>query len=105
MTIIKFNKNKNFYLKVLIIFLPVIIIETVGLISLYSQTVVVNYSADQARAELQSVQAQEAEANNQIFGLFASQNVGSFSQSHGLVIDDQPQYLETNSKWAFASQY
>ncbi|MCL5733665.1 MAG: hypothetical protein M1334_03335 [Patescibacteria group bacterium] len=105
MTIIKFNKNKNFYLRVLIIFLPIIIIETVGLISLYSQTVVINYNAAQTKAELQSVQAREAEANNQIFGLFASQNVVNFSQSHDLAIDNQPQYLETNSKWAFASQY
>lgn len=89
----------------MIIFLPIIIVETIGLIYLYSQIVTLNYGVDQDKIDIQKVQAQSAEVNNQIFGLFSSQNVGSFSAAHNLIVDNNPQYLETNSKWAFVSQY
>jgi cell division protein FtsL len=105
MTIIKLNQNKDFYLRILIIFLPIIIIETTGLIFLYNQTVTLNNEITQAKVAIQGIQGQSAEINNQIFDLFASQNVAKFVDASGLVVENNPQYVETNSKWAFASQY
>lgn len=105
MTIIRLSQNKDFYLRILVIFLPIIIIETAGLIFFYNQTVTLNNGIDQAKIAIQGVQGQSAEINNRIFDLFASQNVISYAEANGLVAEEKPQYVETNSKWAFASQY
>jgi cell division protein FtsB len=93
MTFIQPNKT-NFFLRLFLVFLVVGLMGgTFWLITLYNQTVNLNHEVAAARAELDSVGAENTALNNQIITTLGNTDqLTAMATSDGLVIA-KPQYV------------
>jgi hypothetical protein len=71
------------------------------LIVLYNRLVNLNHGLLQMKAEFQDVQAKNSEIESNIFNLIGGQDQKSAAGK--FVQEKNPEYLEINSKWSYAS--
>lgn len=76
----------------------------IWLIILYNSFVNMNQGAVQMKAQISGLQAQNAELKDKVFSFFDTQNLQNLAARRHLVQDKNPQYLEINPQWSFASQ-
>lgn len=80
-----------------------LIISVFWLIVVYNRVVNFEHGISAVKSELKSVQAENVELKEKIFGLFDEKNVSRLDV--GLVKDKNPEYLEVAPRWSFASHY
>jgi len=80
-----------------------LILGTFLLVVLYNRMVNFNHNLSATRSELQKIQAQNAELKDKVFSLFDSRS--SYDFEGKLIQDKNPQYLEIDPKWSFASRF
>jgi len=105
MTFIQPEKNNGFLGKFLMILMVGLFSGAIWLVVLYNNTVNLAHGAAEMRTELQSVQSQNAEAENKMFTLLTQSASAELVKKDNLVQDKNPEYLETNSQWLYASHY
>jgi|YelNatPaOPRAMG01_1025707.scaffolds.fasta_scaffold04990_11 cell division protein FtsL len=101
MTFIDFKKQNNYPIVILSI---LAIISFVFMVVLYNQTVNLNYSIGQIKNQITQSQAHTDEIQTQILSILNSSNASNEAKKMGLIVDNNPQYLQANSRWAFAFQ-
>ena len=101
MTFIQFEKQNNYPIIVLSI---LAIIGFVSVAVLYSQTVNINYSIQQAKSQITQSQTDADVVQGKILSILNSSNAINEAKTMGLIVDNNPQYLQANSQWAFAFQ-
>ena len=94
MTFIRPNKNSI----ALRIFLAIVITTLVGgtfwLITLYNQTVNLNHEISAAKAQLDTIGAENTAINNKIMTMLGdADQLTALATSDGLVVDSRPQYV------------
>jgi len=94
MTFYKPDKNNT----VLRIFLAIVIMSLVGgtfwLITLYNQTVNLNHEISAAKAQLDTIGAENTAINNKIVTMLGdTDQLTAMATSDGLVVDARPQYV------------
>jgi len=76
-----------------------------GMVALYNQTVNLNQNITAAKAQLNTIGSENTTLSNQVMAtLGASDNVQNIVSQDGLIVDNNPQYLQTNQQWPIASQ-
>ena len=103
MTILRPHKKITLLTKLLIVLVIPFALEIVFLVKLSNQTVNLRHEMSKINLEIQNAQNENVEIKDKIFTLFNNQNLADFSQTHGLVQDKNPEYLEVNQKWAVVS--
>jgi hypothetical protein len=76
----------------------------VWLVVLYNQTVNIDHGLEKAKTEIQKLQAGNAELQDVLFGFFDDTKVELFAKENNLIKEKNPQYIETDGQWEFASQ-
>lgn len=104
MTFIQPKKGSSVLNKILILLVAALVLGAFWMVILYNSFVNLNHGLSGLRLGFQQTQAQNAELKDKIFHLFDSANLGSFNNSR-LIQDKNPEYLELNSKWSYASHY
>lgn len=93
MTFIQPNKQNILFSLFLVLIVVGLIGGTFELITLYNQTVSLNYEISTAKAELNSIGAENTTLNNQIITTLGnSSQLAALATADGLVIA-QPQYM------------
>ena len=87
-------------LTILVVFL---VLGGVSLVVLYNRIVNFNHNLGEAKAELSDLQSQNADIKDRLFTLLDLDGNSAVFGGHGLIEDKNPQYLEINSKWSYAS--
>jgi len=103
MTFIQPNKNSSIFNKVLAVLVVCLILDGVSLVVLYNRTVNFNHGTAEMKAEFSTLQSQNADFKDKIFKLLNVGRDSAVSGDHKLIEDKNPQYLEINSKWSYAS--
>jgi len=103
MTFIQPNKNSGVLNKILAVLIVCSILGGVSLVILYNRIVNFNHGLSEAKAEFSSLQSQTADTKDKIFKLLDADRDSAAFKDHGLIEDKNPQYLEVNSKWSYAS--
>ncbi len=109
MTFIQPNKNSGILNKILAVLVICSVFSGAALVVLYNRIVNFDHGLDKAKAELASLQSQNADAKDKIFELLDTDKDSAALKDYGLVEDKNPQYLEISSKdensqqWSYAS--
>ncbi|GEM_PF-1132094 len=105
MTFIQPKKGSSTLLnKTLLLLIAGLVLGAFWIVILYNSFVNFNHGLSGLRLEFQQVQAQNAELKDKIFHVFDSAKTNNFNGTQ-LVQDKNPEYLEVNSKWSYASGY
>lgn len=104
MTFIQPNRDSSLSNKILVILILCLVFGTLWLIVLYNKYVNFSHGLSQMRSEFKEIQAQNAELKEKIFNLVDISNLEKFNGSN-FIQDKNPQYLEIDSKWSYASRY
>lgn len=92
-------------MNILLIFLGApAILGFIYVIILYNQTVDLKHSIADMKAETQKIEVQSADLKDQYFAIFDPAKVESTAKARGLVKENKPAYLESNT-WALASHF
>jgi len=77
-----------------------------GMVGLYNETVNLNHNIAAAKAELDTIGAQNTTLSNQVIATLGSGNALTAAiAANGLVADQKPQYFQqTDPSWPIASQ-
>lgn len=79
-----------------------IVLGSFWLVVIYNNIVDLRHDISSAKADFDALQAQNSELRSRVFALL---DVSDLKESSlGLVQDKNPEYLEINSKWSFASE-
>ena len=103
MTILQPHKKITLLTKILIVLVIPLALGIGYLVMLSNQTVNLRHEISKINLEIQKVQNENVEIKDRIFALFDNQSLADFSQTHALVQEKTPEYLEVNQKWATAS--
>jgi cell division protein FtsB len=94
MTFIQPNKNSSLFRFLLILMVIGLVGGTFWLIMLYNRTVAMEHEIAAAKAELDTIGAQNTALNNQIITTLGNTNeLTALATSDGLVMDAKPQYV------------
>ena len=94
MTFIKPNKNSNLFRFLLALIVVLLVGGTFWLIMLYNHTVAMGQEIAAAKAELDTIGAQNTALNNQIVTkLGNTDQLTAIATADGLVMDAKPQYV------------
>jgi len=104
MTSIQPNKEKKFSWGLIALLGMPLIFGVVFLIASYNQIVNLEHEIKTSRAEVQNIQAENAESKDKIFNLLSAQNIEFLAAERKLVKEKDPEYIQAH-KWAVASQY
>lgn len=104
MTVIKPNKGKSFWNKLLVFSCVPLLAGIAWLVLLYNQTVNIGHGLEKASADLRKLQGQTAELQDTLFNFFDGKRIEVFAKENRLIKEKNPEYLEINSQWVFASQ-
>jgi cell division protein FtsB len=112
MTFIQPNKKFNASLASLILVVLVcgVAAGVFGMVALYNSTVNLSHNIAAAKAELDSIGAQNTTLNNEILAATTGAQLTNLAQADGLVTDPRPQYFAENQNqsqtdaWPLASQ-
>ncbi|MBI2034020.1 MAG: hypothetical protein HYT13_02900 [Candidatus Liptonbacteria bacterium] len=103
MTILQPHKKITLLTKLLIVLAIPLALEIVYLVMLSNETVNLRHEISKINLEIQKVENDNVEIKDEIFSLFDNQSLADFSQTHALVQEKNPEYLEVNQKWAIVS--
>jgi cell division protein FtsB len=103
MTFIQPNRSSNILSKILIVLAACLVLGGLSLIVLYNRMVNFNHGAGEMKAEYLALQSQNAEIKDEVLKLFDVGNDSAVLSGHKLIEDKNPQYLEIDSKWSYAS--
>lgn len=94
MTFIKPNKNNALFRFLLALIVVGLVGGTFWLITLYNRTVNLDHEIATAKAQLDSIGAENAAINNRIVTILGnSDQLAAVATSDGLVVDAKPQYM------------
>lgn len=95
MTFIQPNKNSSLLRFLLILVVIGLVGGTFWLIMLYNHTVAMEHEIAAAKAELDTIGAQNTALNNQIITTLGNTDqLTALATSDGLVVDAKPQYVD-----------
>lgn len=104
MTFIQPKKGSNILNKILILLAAGLVLGAFWMVILYNNYVNLNHGLSNLRLEFKQVQAQNAELKDKIFRALDLAKSNNPSDRR-LIQDKNPEYLEVNSKWSYASGY
>jgi len=104
MTFIQPKKGNGILNKILLLLAAGLVLGAFWMVILYNGFVNFNHGLSGLRLEFQQVQAQNSELKDKIFHLFDSVKANNANGAQ-LIQDKNPEYLEVNSKWSYASGY
>ena len=70
----------------------------------YNKTVDLNHDIVLAKAQLDTIGAQNTALNNDVIAMLGGEQVGALAAADNLVQDNKPQYFSINQQWPIASQ-
>lgn len=105
MTFIQPNKEKNSFNKAAAILVVCLIFAVVWLVMIYNRFVNVSHGISQAKADFQTVQAENAELKDRIIKLTDSINSGNTVAKNNLIREKNPAYFEIASQWSYVSEH
>ena len=79
-----------------------VLLGTFYLVALYNNVVNLNHNVAAAKAQLETIGAQNAILNNQVVAQLGNVESGDLATADGLVEDNHPQYFSTS--WPIASK-
>jgi len=104
MTFIQPPRSNNLLNKILLFLILGLIFGTYWLITLYSNSVGLTHGILDMRSQISQIQTQNAELKNKVFSLLDSANLQNLAKDRQLIQEKNPQYLEVDKQWSFASQ-
>lgn len=104
MTFIQPNKNSGILNKILAVLVVAMVFGGISIVVLYNKVVNLNHGVGELKAEFVALQSENAESQDKIFKLLDVGNDSAvLAADYKLVEDKNPEYLEINSKWYYAS--
>ncbi|HUC31504.1 MAG TPA: hypothetical protein VMR99_02325 [Candidatus Paceibacterota bacterium] len=104
MTFIQPTKHINILNAVIALLVIALLGGTVWLVIAYNKTVDLSQDIISAKAQLDSVGAQDTALNNQALATLGGADFTSLAAADGLVEDKNPQYFTIDQQWPIASQ-
>lgn len=104
MTFIQPTKHLNILSVVIAALVIALLGGTFGLIVAYNKTVDLSHDIASAKAQLQTVGAENTALNNRILATLGGAGFTQLAQADGLVLDKNPQYYTIDQQWPLASQ-
>lgn len=105
MTIVTHHKTEHSYRLPLALLGTLVICALVLGLFWYNQIVNLTHELETRRADIQKIQVVNADLKQEVFGLTSFENLQRIARAHDLVVEKNPQYLELDSRWLFASHY
>jgi len=97
MTLLQPNKNKNFFVKLIIGFTVPFVGGAFWLVVMYNQVVTTGHEISKINKEIEESQVMNADLKERTFAFFSVGNVEKLISERGLVQEKSPQYFEDSS--------
>lgn len=91
------NRQHDILNKIMAVLIVCLVVGAFSLVTVYNSYVNMSHGLADMRAEFQTVQAENAALQKNIFNLVSSDNVKALAVGGSLVQDKNPSYLEINS--------
>lgn len=105
MTFLQPNKNKNILNRIIAALSVAIVLCVFGMVALYNATVNLNHNIAAAKAELDTVGAENTQLQNTAVRALSDAGLGTAVAQDGLVVEKSPQYFPVHGPWPIASHY
>lgn len=99
MTLLQPNKNKNFFVKLIIGLTIPFVGGVFWLVIMYNQIVTAEHEISKINKQIEESQALNADFKERAFAFFSADNVKQLISERGLVQEKSPQYFEDSSSW------
>ena len=94
MTLLQPNKNKNFFVKLIIGLTIPFVGGVFWLVVMYNQVVTAEHEISKINKQIEESQALNADLKEQAFAFFSAGNIEKLISERGLVQEKSPQYFE-----------
>ncbi len=89
---------------VIAILVVLVLVGTFWVVVGYNKTVDLSHDIVSAKAQLDTIGAQNTALNNDIVAVLGGGQIGALAAADNLVQDNKPQYFSINQQWPIASQ-
>jgi hypothetical protein len=104
MTFIQPTKHANLLNVAIAMLVAAVLGGTFWLVVAYNKTVDLSHDISSAKAQLDTIGAENTALNNQILATLGDVDSSALATADGLVTDKNPQYFTTAQQWPIASQ-
>jgi cell division protein FtsL len=103
MTFIQPNKSRGILNLIFAALAVCLIVVGAAIIILYNRLVNLNHGIDGLRVEFLTLQSQNADIKDKVFESLNAANNPEILAKYGLTQDKNPEYVQINSQWSYAS--